>query len=146
MMFRSILAGGLLLAGVTGATAQTPKVADLSIGMYRIQAEVAATQAQRELGLMNRKSLPQQAGMLFVFEQAQAYCFWMKNTLIPLSIAFIDADGAIVNIEDMQPQTETNHCAAKPARYALEMNQGWFKAKGIKAGTQVGGIVSPASK
>ncbi|MDP5238357.1 DUF192 domain-containing protein [Uliginosibacterium sp. 31-16] len=126
--------------------AQAPKTVDLSIGMYRIQAEVAATQAQRELGLMNRKSMPQQNGMLFVFEQSQPYCFWMKNTLLPLSIAFIDEAGQIVNLADMQPQTETNHCATKPIRYALEMNQGWFSAKGIKAGTTVKGIAGPAER
>jgi uncharacterized membrane protein (UPF0127 family) len=121
------------------ATAQTPKTVDLSIGMYRIQAEVASTQQARELGLMNRTSLPQHAGMLFVFEQPQPYCFWMKNTLLPLSIAFIDEAGQIVNLADMQPQTETNHCATKPVRYALEMNQGWFSGKGIKAGAVVKG-------
>jgi uncharacterized protein len=120
--------------------AQTPKTVDLTIGMFRIQAEVAATQQARELGLMNRTSMPQQAGMLFVFDQPQLYCFWMKNTLLPLSIAFIDEAGQIVNLADMQPQSETNHCATKPVRYALEMNQGWFKAKGIKAGARVKGL------
>lgn len=127
-------------------SAQTLKTVELSVGMHRIQAEVAATPQSREIGLMNRPSLPTQAGMLFVFEQAQAHCFWMKNTLIPLSIAFLDEAGIIVNIEDMQPQTENNHCAAKPVHYALEMNQGWFKARGAKPGVVVQGIAPPAAK
>lgn len=144
MKFRSVLVAALAALSLS-AIAQTPKTVDLSIGMYRIQAELAATQAARELGLMNRKSMPQQAGMLFVFEQPQAYCFWMKNTLLPLSIAFIDETGQIVNLADMQPMNETSHCAAKPIRYALEMNQGWFEAKGIKAGATVKGVL-PAAK
>ena len=145
MNFRCVLVAALAALSFA-AMAQTPKTLDLSIGMYRIEAEVAATQPARELGLMNRKSMPQQAGMLFVFEQPQAYCFWMKNTLLPLSIAFIDEAGQIVNLADMQPMNETSHCAAKPIRYALEMNQGWFKAKGIKAGAAVRGLVTPAPK
>lgn len=145
MKLRCVIAALLALVSFAAA-AEALKTVDLSIGMYRIQAEVAATQQARELGLMNRQTMPQQAGMLFVFEQAQPYCFWMKNTLLPLSIAFIDEAGQIVNLADMQPQTETNHCAVKPIRYALEMNQGWFKAKGIKAGATVNGIVTPAGK
>ena len=80
------------------------------------------------------------AGMLFIFDEPQVHCMWMKNTLIPLSVAFIDDRGAIVNIEDMQPQTEDSHCAAQPVRYALEMNRGWFKARGVKPGSRLGGI------
>ena len=145
MKLRCVIVALLALASCA-AMAQALKTVDLSIGMYRIQAEVAATQQAREQGLMNRQTMPQQAGMLFVFEQSQPYCFWMKNTVLPLSIAFIDEAGQIVNLADMQPQTETNHCATKPARYALEMNQGWFKAKGIKPGATVNGIVTPAGK
>ncbi|MBS1209353.1 MAG: hypothetical protein H6R19_1751 [Proteobacteria bacterium] len=145
MKLRCVIAALLALVSFAAA-AEALKTVDLSIGMYRIQAEVAATQQARELGLMNRQTMPQQAGMLFVFEQAQPYCFWMKNTLLSLSIAFIDEAGQIVNLADMQPQTETNHCAVKPIRYALEMNRGWFKAKGIKAGATVNGIVTPAGK
>ena len=96
-----------------------------------IQAEVADTTATRSLGLMRRKSMAQGAGMLFLFDEPAAHCMWMKNTLIPLSVAFIDERGQIVNIADMQPLDETSHCAARPARYALEMNQGWFKKRGI---------------
>jgi hypothetical protein len=89
---------------------------------------------------MYRKSMPQNAGMLFIFDEAEVHCMWMKNTLIPLSVAFIDDRGAIVNIEDMAPQTEASHCAAQPVRYALEMNRGWFAARGVKPGSRLGGI------
>jgi uncharacterized protein len=132
-----------LLATVAHAQAKT---ADLSVGMFRIHAEVADDQASRMTGLMNRKTMPTQDGMLFVFESPQRHCFWMKNTFLPLSIAFIDDAGKIVNIADMQPQTETSHCAEKPVRFALEMNLGWFKSKGIGAGTVVNGIATPAAK
>ena len=91
-------------------------------------------------GLMHRESMPQNAGMLFIFDEATQHCMWMKNTLIPLSVAFIDEQGAIINIEDMAPKTENSHCARKPARYALEMNRGWFAARGIKPGSRISGI------
>lgn len=129
------------LVGIAqGGAAQTLPVTRLAIGMYQIQAEVAATEQARERGLMYRKSLEPQEGMLFVFDVAQDYCFWMKNTEIPLSIAFIDRNGEIVNIDEMLPQTETNHCAVKPITYALEMNKGWFSRKGIKAGMKISGL------
>lgn len=128
-----------LCAGAASAQ-QRLKVVELRAGMYRIEAEVAATEKQREIGLMHRQSMPAHAGMLFVFEQPQEYCFWMKNTLIPLSIAFLDDAGKIVNIADMQPRSEQTHCAQQPVRYALEMNQGWFKSKGIKPGASIQGI------
>ena len=89
---------------------------------------------------MFRKSLGPNEGMLFVFPEAQVHCMWMKNTFVPLSVAFIDADGTIVSISDMQPQTETSHCAAAPAKFALEMSRGWFAAKGLKAGTRIRGL------
>lgn len=117
--------------------AQSMPRTTLSIGMYRVDVEVAATQKNREIGLMNRKSLPPFEGMFFVFDAPQRVCMWMKNTLIPLSVAFLDEEGKIINIEDMQPQTENNHCAARPARYALEMNLGWFKSKGFGEGTKI---------
>ena len=115
-------------------------VMELTAGMHRIEAEVAANDQNRQVGLMNRKVMPPQRGMLFVFSRENTHCMWMRNTFIPLSVAFMDADGVIINIEDMQPQTESNHCARKPARYALEMNQGWFAQRGIKPGTRLGGI------
>jgi len=84
--------------------------------------------------------MAQHHGMLFVFPDSLPHCFWMKNTLIPLSIAFLDEAGRIVNIAEMQPKSEDNHCAAKPVRYALEMNAGWFARRGLKAGDAIGGI------
>ncbi|HVP08201.1 MAG TPA: DUF192 domain-containing protein [Burkholderiales bacterium] len=138
---RSVL---LLLAWLTAACAwaqQPPLPAiDLTVGMYRIHAEVANDMNSRMQGLMFRKSMPQSAGMLFVFEDSAAQCMWMKNTLIPLSVAFVDAAGTIVNIADMQPQTEDSHCAERPVRYALEMNKGWFAQRGIKPGAKLGGL------
>lgn len=113
---------------------------ELSVGMYRIEAEAAINQEDRMRGLMQRKSMPQNHGMLFAFTESQRHCMWMKNTLLPLSVAFIDEQGRILNIEDMQPQTENNHCAAKPARFALEMNLGWFKQKGIAPGAMINGV------
>lgn len=112
----------------------------LNVGIHLIQAEVAQTYAQRAKGLMFRETMGSNQGMVFVFDKKEASCMWMKNTLIPLSVAFLDDDGTILNIEDMQPQTETNHCARAPMRYALEMNLGWFKSKGIKPGNKIAGL------
>lgn len=112
----------------------------LSIGATKVVAEVAATPDQRSTGLMYRFSLPPDHGMLFVFEAPQPLSFWMKNTYIPLSIAYIDAQGKILNIEDMAPRDERSHWSRGPALYALEMKQGWFAQKGITAGMQVGGL------
>jgi uncharacterized membrane protein (UPF0127 family) len=108
--------------------------------MYQITAQVASTPQQREIGLMFRKEMPQQEGMLFVFEEPSLQCFWMKNTLLPLTAAFVADDGTIVNLADMKPQTTNSHCSTKPVRYVLEMNQGWFAKKGIKAGIRLGGV------
>lgn len=130
----------LLLCGLAGvAQAQMPRV-DLSLGFYRVEAEVAADQKNRALGLMGRRSLAPQQGMLFVFAAPARHCMWMKNTFLPLSVAFLDEEGSVINIEDMQPETENNHCAARPARFALEMNQGWFAGKGIKSGARLTGL------
>ncbi len=132
------------MAGLVASVAVWAQVAmpvvELSAGMYRIEAEVAANDQNRQTGLMNRKTMPAQRGMLFVFPQERPHCMWMRNTLIPLSVAFIDADGYIINIENMQPQTEDNHCAKVPARYALEMNEGWFAQRGIRPGFRLQGI------
>ena len=111
----------------------------LQAGAHTFQVEVAATPQQRQTGLMERKTLADDAGMLFIFEHKDIHCFWMKNTLIPLSIAFLADDGSIVNIADMQPQTLDFHCAYKPVRYALEVKQGGFKRRGIEAGSRVTG-------
>jgi uncharacterized protein len=115
----------------------------LQAGIHRIKAEVADSQGERSRGLMLRQSLQANSGMLFVFESAAMHCFWMKNTLIPLSIAFLEEDGTIVTLADMQPHDETSHCPAKPVRYALEMDQGWFKTKGIKPGDRISGLNRP---
>lgn len=130
---------GLLFSAAVVAQGAMP-VVELSAGLHRIEAEVAATDPNRQLGLMNRKAMPAQHGMLFVFDHDNTHCMWMRNTLLPLSVAFLDAGGTIINIEDMQPQTETNHCARQPARYALEMNLGWFAQRGIKPGMKLNGI------
>ena len=122
------------------AYAQTLPVVQLSAGMHLIRAEVAADMATRSRGLMFRKSLAQNAGMVFVFDEASQHCMWMKNTYVALSVAFLDEQGTIINIENMAPQTEDTHCAARPARYALEMDRGWFAARGIKPGTKLGGM------
>lgn len=112
---------------------------ELRAGMYRIDTQVAARFHERQIGLMHRKSMPQHEGMLFVFEQPGVQCFWMKNTLIPLTAAFVADDGTIVNLADMQPLDEASHCSAKPVRYVLEMNQGWFKSKNIQVGSKISG-------
>ena len=116
------------------------KRATLSAGMHRIDAQLALTPEQRQTGLMWRKKMPMHEGMLFVFDQPSQQCFWMKNTLIPLTAAFVGDDGTIVNLVDMQPQTLNPHCSTKPVRYVLEMNVGWFAKKNIKAGSKITGI------
>ncbi len=113
---------------------------ELAAGMHLIQAEVAADDAARQQGLMFREKMGANNGMVFVFDQPNKQCMWMKNTLLPLSVAFIDAQGKIVNIEDMQPQTLDTHCSKGEVKYALEMNLGWFKQKHIKPGTVIDGL------
>ena len=114
---------------------------DLTAGMYRIDTQLATTEREREIGLMFRKEMPQQEGMLFVFEIPGVQCFWMRNTILPLTAAFVADDGTIVNLADMKPMTEDSHCSAKPVRYVLEMNQGWFAKRGIKAGAKLNGEI-----
>jgi uncharacterized protein len=121
------------------AAADLPEVA-LAINGHKLTAEVAANDGQRAQGLMHRRMLPENRGMLFVFPHPAPQSFWMANTYLPLSIAFIDERGAIVNIADMKPLTTNPHPSAKPAKYALEMNQGWFAKRGIKAGAKVDGL------
>ncbi len=131
-------AAALLLAA-TAAAAEMPRM-ELTAGFHRIEAEVAATQPERMQGLMHRRVMPRNQGMLFVFPQAARHCMWMRNTYLPLSVAFLDETGRILNIADMQPRTEDSHCAVAPARFALEMNRGWFAERGLKAGIRLGGI------
>ena len=119
---------------------QLPRI-QLQAGMHQMQVQVAATPDQRAIGLMHRAEMPQVEGMLFAFEQATQQCFWMKNTLLPLTAAFIADDGTIVNLADMKPQTTDAHCSDQPVRWVLEMNQGWFAKRGIKAGFKLQGPV-----
>lgn len=128
----AILVGGTVFA-------QLPTL-ELSAGIYVIRAEIASTFETRMRGLMFRKHLGQNEGMLFVFPQVELHCMWMKNTLIPLSVAFADAKGRIVSISEMQPQSEASHCASAPAKFALEMDKGWFSAKGVKPGASILGL------
>ena len=118
----------------------------ISAGMHQITAQVAQSPEQRSTGLMHRKDMPQAEGMLFIFERPTQQCFWMKNTLLPLTAAFVADDGTIVNLADMKPQTTDSHCSSKPVRYVLEMNQGWFAKKGLKAGFKLGGQPFEATK
>lgn len=120
------------------APQQLPTV-QLNAGIHNIVAQVAQTDRERQIGLMFRQQMAPQEGMLFVFEDSATQCFWMRNTLIPLSAAFVADDGTIVNIADMKPMTEDSHCSKKPVRFVLEMNQGWFAKRGLKAGARLSG-------
>jgi uncharacterized membrane protein (UPF0127 family) len=135
---------GLSFAVLTSTFAQNAPQTELarttiSAGMHLIDTQVAATPNQREIGLMYRKEMPVHEGMLFSFEQASVQCFWMKNTLLPLTAAFVADDGVIVNLADMKPQSTDSHCSKRPVRFVLEMNQGWFAKKGIKEGFRLTG-------
>jgi uncharacterized membrane protein (UPF0127 family) len=139
----STLAALALAMAALPACAQEPQTnlprATLSAGMHQIDAQIAQTNEQRATGLMYRKEMPQHEGMLFVFERPSVQCFWMKDTLLPLSAAFVADDGTVVNIADMKPLALDSHCSDKPVRYVLEMNQGWFAKKGVKAGMKLTG-------
>ncbi|MGE5453141.1 MAG: DUF192 domain-containing protein [Acidobacteriota bacterium] len=111
----------------------------LGASFYNIKAEVAQTERQREIGLMYRTTMGPNEGMIFVFERPGQQCFWMKNTLIPLSVAFLDDEGTVVNVDEMKAETEDPHCSTKPVRYVLEMNKGWFSKRGIKEGSKITG-------
>lgn len=129
-------------AQTSGAAQGRPQelpLVDLAAGVHRIRAMVARTPEQRATGLMFRTEMAANEGMLFVFDQPQRQCFWMMNTLIPLSIAFLEDDGTIVNLDEMKPRTTDNHCSARPVRYVLEMNAGWFTRKGLRPGDRLGG-------
>jgi uncharacterized protein len=135
----SVGAAAIALGAVAqDAQMNLPRVA-LGAGMHRIDAQVASTPGQRATGLMFRKEMPQHEGMLFVFEEPTVQCFWMQNTPLPLTAAFVADDGTIVNLADMKPLTTDSHCSTKPVRYVLEMNQGWFAKKGIKPGFRLAG-------
>ena len=130
--------------GLLGAAIAAPlPTIELRAGQEKIQAQVASTPESQQLGLMYRKSMPVNDGMLFVFNIKAGHCFWMKNTELPLSIAFIGDDGRIVNVEEMQAQTENNHCPLKPIRFALEMNKGWFSDRKLGPGSLIEGLPKP---
>jgi uncharacterized membrane protein (UPF0127 family) len=139
----STLAALVFAAAAVPAGAQDPQTnlprVTLSAGMHQIDAQVAQTPEQRATGLMHRKEMPQHEGMLFAFERPSVQCFWMKDTLLPLSAAFITDDGTVVNIANMKPLALDSHCSDKPVRYVLEMNQGWFAKKGVKPGSKLNG-------
>jgi len=134
-----VLAGLALALGACAASSGMPEI-PLVVNGHRLTAEVAATDGTRSQGLMHRRILPENRGMLFVFRETAQHAMWMMNTYIPLSVAFLDERGVIINIEDMKPHTQDTHPAAKPARYALEMNQGWFAKRGIKPGARIEGL------
>lgn len=131
--------GGALARDDVSGQPQRLQAIQLTAGMHLIRAELAQTPEQRQKGLMYRRDLGANDGMLFIFEQASAQCFWMKNTPTPLTIAFLADDGSIVNLADMQPFDERSHCSAKPVRLVLEMHQGWFAKRGLKPGFKLGG-------
>jgi uncharacterized membrane protein (UPF0127 family) len=140
-MFRTFLAAAALtLAG--HAVADLPRV-ELTAGFHRIEAEVAANPADRSQGLMHRRALAPNQGMVFVFPATATHCFWMRNTPLPLSIAFIDDDGTILQIADMAPKSDALHCSERPVRYALEMEQGWYAKKGALVGSRLRGLPAP---
>jgi uncharacterized membrane protein (UPF0127 family) len=141
-LLATLLVPGLLLsAGASRAQSgpQTLPTIRLNAGIHNITAMVARSPDERQIGLMFRAEMGTNEGMLFVFEEPSQQCFWMKNTLLPLSAAFVADDGTVVNIEDMKPQTLDSHCSKKPVRYVLEMHQGWFAKRGIKAGSKLSG-------
>lgn len=133
------LAAAALSAAAQNGQPQNLPTTTLTVGMHNIKAQVAIAPEQRQTGLMYRPSMPTQEGMLFIFDEPSIQCFWMRNTLIPLSIAFLADDGTVVSMADMQPQNDTSHCSTRPVRFALEMNLGWFAKRGVKPGTRIGG-------
>ena len=140
---RTLFIALLFLAGAWPAMAQQPQTqlprTRLSAGMHLIDVQLAQTPQERQTGLMFRKEMAQHEGMLFVFEQPATQCFWMRNTLIALTAAFVADDGTIVNLADMKPQTDDSHCSVKPVRFVLEMNQGWFAKRNIQPGYRLAG-------
>ena len=131
----------LAVAPVAAQTGPQPKLptTPLTIGIHVVQAELAVTPEQQATGMMFRTSMGPNEGMLFVSQEHGVRCFWMRNTLLPLSIAFIADDGTIVNLADMTPRSEQSHCSERPVRFALEMNQGWFAKRGIQPGARFSG-------
>lgn len=152
MEFRSLgfVLACVLASAVSLASAQSPQMdlprVKLAAGMYQIDVQLAESPEQQQTGLMFRQEMPAQEGMLFIFERPSRQCFWMKNTLLPLTAAFVADDGRIVNLADMKPQTTDSHCSEEPVRYVLEMNQGWFDKKNIRKGFKLGGAPFQAKR
>ena len=149
-LLRSLFSALLLTLAGAGWAQEGPQLdlprTTLSAGMHQIDVQLAQTPLQRQIGLMHRRQMPQHEGMLFAFEEPAVQCFWMKNTVLPLTAAFVDDAGVIVNLVDMQPLDERSHCSTKPVRFVLEMNQGWFAKKGLKAGFKLAGQPFTTSK
>ena len=139
MKFIAAFAAATLLATAHAQQSALREIR-LAAGVHLIRAEVADTFGSRMQGLMHRDALPPNGAMLFIYEQTAIHCMWMKNTRIPLSVAFLDERGTIINIANMQPHSEESHCAARPASYALEMSQGWFEERGLGSGARLRGL------
>src|SRR5688500_2616687 len=136
---KALLSALLMSVWLVASAAELPEIT-LTVGAHKLTAEVANTDATRSTGLMHRRMLPENRGMLFIFPDVAIHGMWMMNTYLPLSVAFLAANGVITNIADMTPHTQDSHNATRPAKYALEMNQGWFKKRGIKPGDKVEGL------
>lgn len=143
---KALILAALLCFAAPAQSQALPEIT-LSVNGHKLTAEVAHTDATRTQGLMHRRILPENRGMLFVFPNIAIHAMWMMNTHIPLSVAFIDEKGVILNIEDMKPHTQDTHPAANPAKYALEMNLGWFRKRGVAPGMKIEGLErAPASR
>jgi uncharacterized protein len=143
MLTATLVAWFLLFTGAHAQEGPQPKLKTIQLkaGMQIIHAELAISPLEQQTGMMFRRSMGTNEGMLFIDEQPGIRCFWMRNTLVPLTAAFIADDGTIVNLADMAPKTDDSHCSAKPVRYVLEMNLGWFAKRGIKPGMKLAGPV-----
>lgn len=139
-----VLAAAAILAASGAFAASPPKTATLKFGTHALKVEVVVREEDRQKGLMHREKLGKNDGMLFIFDEPAYHAMWMKNTLIPLSVAFVDREGVILNILDMEPHTLDSHQSAGPSIYAIETNKGWFAERRIKAGDRVGGLPKAA--
>jgi hypothetical protein len=137
---RFLAAAAILVAAASAAAQERLRTATIKIGPHPLRVEIAATDPQRSLGLMHREKLGHDDGMLFIFDEPAYHSMWMKNTLIPLSVAYLDAQGTILNILDMEPHDVSSHMSAGPSIYAIETNKGWFEAKKVKPGVKVTGL------
>lgn len=138
LLFVALLLGLPLAHAQSGPQPRLPTI-DLQAGIHLIKTELAITPQQQQIGMMFRREMGTNEGMLFISEDSSQRCFWMRNTLVPLTIAFLADDGTIVNLADMDAQSDRSHCSAKPVRFALEMNRGWFAKRGLKAGSKIKG-------